>query len=95
VKLYPKLWQMVIIQYTISLIYLLKLLLGDELCGLSVGSRWNSDIIQIWNVNSDCAAQSNIMEVVQKALPTVKFQASYYKGKYFYTFYSNFTKLFI
>ncbi|KAG0346268.1 hypothetical protein BG004_002021, partial [Podila humilis] len=53
---------------------------ADEILGLSVSSRWNSDIFQIWNVNSSLKDNSSVMEKVAEILKNVEITSPFYKA---------------
>ncbi|KAK3842208.1 MAG: translation initiation factor eIF 4e-like domain-containing protein [Linnemannia gamsii] len=59
---------------------------GDEIFGLSVSARWNSDIFQIWNMNSSLKENSAVMEKVAvilanvESLKDVEIQSPFYKA---------------
>lgn len=53
---------------------------GDEIFGLSVSARWNSDIFQIWNMNSALKENSTVMEKVIEILKGVEIQSPFYKA---------------
>ena len=54
---------------------------GDEILGLSVSSRWNSDLFQIWNLRSNLKEENNtVMEKVASILKGIEIQAPFYKG---------------
>lgn len=61
--------------------------IGDEIFGLSVSARWNSDIFQIWNMDSSLKESSAVMDKVAailanvESLKDVEIQSSFYKGK--------------
>ncbi|RKP25212.1 translation initiation factor eIF 4e-like domain-containing protein [Syncephalis pseudoplumigaleata] len=52
---------------------------GDEVCGLSVGSRWNSDVIQLWNARADLFNEKAITKKIKDTLGSVELQLPYYK----------------
>ncbi|KAI9594861.1 translation initiation factor eIF 4e-like domain-containing protein [Syncephalis fuscata] len=52
---------------------------GDEVCGLSVGSRWNSDIIQLWNSRADLFNEKAVVKKIKETLGNVELQLPYYK----------------
>jgi len=52
----------------------------DQIFGLSVSARWNSDIFQIWNMNSALKENSTVMEKVAEILKGVEIQSPFYKG---------------
>ena len=56
---------------------------GDDVCGLSVSPREKDDLIQIWNVKSENVENSNVLDKVHKLLPDVRFNAEFYKRKFF------------
>ncbi|GJJ73071.1 translation initiation factor 4E [Entomortierella parvispora] len=54
---------------------------GDEILGLSVSSRWSSDIFQIWNLQSSLKEENNtVMEKVAMILKGIEIQAPFYKA---------------
>jgi hypothetical protein len=62
------------------------IIIGDEIFGLSVSARWNSDIFQIWNMDSSLKESSTVMDKVTAilanvdSLKDVEIQSSFYKG---------------
>ncbi|XP_014674991.1 PREDICTED: eukaryotic translation initiation factor 4E type 3-like [Priapulus caudatus] len=52
---------------------------GDDIVGLSVSIKDRDDIVQIWNNRSDLAEGSQATSKVKELLPTVNFQAEFYK----------------
>ncbi|KAG0016464.1 Eukaryotic translation initiation factor 4E type 3 [Podila clonocystis] len=52
----------------------------DQIFGLSVSARWNSDIFQIWNMNSALKENSTVMEKVAEILKGVDIQSPFYKA---------------
>lgn len=62
--------------------------IGDEIFGLSVSARWNSDIFQIWNMDSSLKESSAVMDKViailanVDSLKDVEIQSPFYKGNY-------------
>ncbi|KAG0322449.1 Eukaryotic translation initiation factor 4E type 3 [Podila horticola] len=52
----------------------------DQIFGLSVSARWNSDIFQIWNMNSALKENSTVMEKVTEILKGVEIQSPFYKA---------------
>ncbi|KAG0234552.1 Eukaryotic translation initiation factor 4E type 3 [Actinomortierella wolfii] len=52
----------------------------DEIFGLSVSARWNSDIFQIWNKDSSLKDQSTVMEKVKEILKGIELQSPFYKA---------------
>jgi len=55
-------------------------ILDDDIFGLTVSSRYNSDIFAIWNKNADAHENSKVMEKLQKLLEPIELQSPYYKG---------------
>ncbi|KAG0050824.1 DEAH-box ATP-dependent RNA helicase prp22 [Gryganskiella cystojenkinii] len=54
---------------------------GDEILGLSVSARWNSDIFQIWNLQSSLREENNtVMEKVAEILRGIEIQSPFYKA---------------
>ncbi|KAI9227658.1 MAG: translation initiation factor eIF 4e-like domain-containing protein [Piptocephalis tieghemiana] len=53
---------------------------GDELGGVTVSCRWNSDIVQVWTKRATKSGGSHIMEEIQKVLPSTELQSPYYKA---------------
>ncbi|KAF9140516.1 DEAH-box ATP-dependent RNA helicase prp22 [Mortierella sp. GBA39] len=59
---------------------------GDEIFGLSVSARWNSDIFQIWNMDSSLKESSTVMDKVAAilanidSLKDVEIQSPFYKA---------------
>ncbi|KAG0071886.1 Eukaryotic translation initiation factor 4E type 3 [Linnemannia elongata] len=59
---------------------------GDEIFGLSVSARWNSDIFQIWNMDSSLKESSAVMDKViailanVDSLKDVEIQSPFYKA---------------
>ncbi|KAF9978396.1 Eukaryotic translation initiation factor 4E type 3 [Actinomortierella ambigua] len=53
---------------------------GDEIFGLSVSARWNSDIFQIWNKDSSLKDQSTVMVKVKEILKGIELQSPFYKA---------------
>ncbi|CAG8549037.1 9981_t:CDS:2, partial [Racocetra fulgida] len=53
----------------------------DDIYGLTVSSRYNSDIFNIWNKNSAVNEEAKIMEKIKEALGPIDLQSPYYKGK--------------
>ena len=53
---------------------------GDEVGGVSVSIRDRDNIVQLWNVRSDLADQSTIVDKIKKLLQKVNFSAIFYKG---------------
>ncbi|KAG0058026.1 hypothetical protein BGZ90_005194 [Linnemannia elongata] len=59
---------------------------GDEIFGLSVSARWNSDIFQIWNMASSLKESSAVMDKVTAilanvdSLKDVEIQSPFYKA---------------
>uniref|UniRef100_A0A1D1XZK2 mRNA cap-binding protein n=1 Tax=Anthurium amnicola TaxID=1678845 RepID=A0A1D1XZK2_9ARAE len=53
----------------------------DDIFGLSVSSRFNSDIFTIWNKNADAHETSKVMEKLQElpSLEHIELQSPYYK----------------
>ena len=62
--------------------------IGDEIFGLSVSARWNSDIFQIWNMDSSLKESSAVMDKITAilanvdSLKDVEIQSPFYKGNY-------------
>jgi len=54
---------------------------GDDIFGLTVSSRYNSDIFAIWNKNADVHENSKVMEKLQELiiLKPIDLQSPYYK----------------
>ncbi|ORX82961.1 eukaryotic translation initiation factor 4E family member 3 [Basidiobolus meristosporus CBS 931.73] len=52
----------------------------DEVCGISVSSRWNADIIQVWNSNAMHMNEAEIVKTIKNSVKDVEFQATYYKA---------------
>jgi hypothetical protein len=52
----------------------------DDVFGLSVGSRYSSDIFTIWNKNALVHEQSHVLERLTQVLKEVELQSPYYKG---------------
>jgi hypothetical protein len=46
-----------------------------------VSARWNSDIFQIWNMDSSLKENATVMEKVDEILKGVQIQSPFYKGK--------------
>jgi hypothetical protein len=55
-------------------------LTGDEVGGVSVSIRERDNIVQLWNVRSDLAEKSTVVNKIQKLLSHVNFNAIFYKG---------------
>ena len=53
---------------------------GDEIVGISVGNRWNSDLFQLWNTRADLQKGSSVMKRITELLNNVELSAQYYKG---------------
>ncbi|KAG0005862.1 Eukaryotic translation initiation factor 4E type 3 [Entomortierella chlamydospora] len=53
---------------------------GDQIFGLSVSARWNSDIFQIWNMDSSLKENATVMDKVAEILKGVQIQAPFYKA---------------
>ncbi|KAI9292995.1 translation initiation factor eIF4e [Neoconidiobolus thromboides FSU 785] len=53
---------------------------GDSLIGVSISSRWNLDIIQIWNFSSGLAATAKVEKTLQNLVEGVELQQPYYKA---------------
>jgi len=53
----------------------------DDIFGLTVSSRFNSDIFTIWNKNADAHENSKVMDKLQELLllENIELQSSYYK----------------
>ncbi|KAI8051230.1 translation initiation factor eIF 4e-like domain-containing protein [Syncephalis plumigaleata] len=51
----------------------------DQVCGLSVGSRWNSDVIQLWNARADLFNEKAVAKKIRDTLGNVELQLPYYK----------------
>lgn len=49
--------------------------------GVSICMRERDDVIQIWNTQSDLAAEASVIDKVKTLLPNVHFLAEFYKGK--------------
>jgi len=56
----------------------------DEILGLSVSIRKNDDLIQVWNLNSEMAADSNVVRKIKELCPDVQFETSFYKPHHTY-----------
>ncbi|KAF9922859.1 Eukaryotic translation initiation factor 4E type 3 [Linnemannia zychae] len=52
----------------------------DQIFGLSVSARWNSDIFQIWNMDSSLKESSTVMEKVKEILKDIQIQSPFYKA---------------
>ncbi|KAK9711013.1 hypothetical protein K7432_008097 [Basidiobolus ranarum] len=52
----------------------------DEICGISVSSRWNADIIQIWNSNARYMNETGVFQKIKHSVKDMEFQATYYKA---------------
>ncbi|KAF9412019.1 Eukaryotic translation initiation factor 4E type 3 [Podila epigama] len=52
----------------------------DQILGLSVSARWNSDIFQIWNMNLSAKDDSAVMKKVTEILQGIELQAPFYKA---------------
>ncbi|CAG8729324.1 10030_t:CDS:2 [Cetraspora pellucida] len=52
----------------------------DDIYGLTVSSRYNSDIFNIWNKNSSVNEEAKIMEKIKEALGPIDLQSPYYKA---------------
>ncbi|KAF9943074.1 Eukaryotic translation initiation factor 4E type 3 [Mortierella antarctica] len=52
----------------------------DQIFGLSVSARWNSDIFQIWNMDSSLKENSTVMDKVSEILKGVQIQSPFYKA---------------
>ncbi|KXJ20223.1 eukaryotic translation initiation factor 4E type 3 [Exaiptasia diaphana] len=52
---------------------------GDQVCGVSVSLRDRDDIIQIWNTNASCEADSTILDKVYSLVSHVDLRDSFYK----------------
>jgi len=57
----------------------------DEILGLSVSIRKNDDLIQVWNLNSEMAADSNVVRKIKELCPDVQFETSFYKPHHTYS----------
>lgn len=53
---------------------------GDEIVGVSVGNRWNSDLFQLWNTRADLQKGSSVMKRITELLSNVELSGPYYKG---------------
>lgn len=53
---------------------------GDKIIGLSVNIRKNDDLVQVWNIQSQGAADSNVLKKVSHLLPEVEFETNFYKA---------------
>lgn len=53
---------------------------GDEIVGISVGNRWNSDLFQLWNTRADLQKGSSVMKRITELLNNVELSAQYYKA---------------
>ncbi|KAJ1928187.1 hypothetical protein IWQ60_002265 [Tieghemiomyces parasiticus] len=51
----------------------------DEICGVSISSRWNSDLFQIWHGNIR-QTSPRVMNHVREYLAGVELQSQYYKA---------------
>ena len=56
--------------------------IDDQIFGLSVSARWNSDIFQIWNMNSALKENTTVMKKVAEILKGVEIQSPFYKGMF-------------
>ncbi|CAG8438338.1 11335_t:CDS:2 [Funneliformis caledonium] len=56
----------------------IHIILDDDIFGLTVSSRYNSDIFAIWNKNANAHENSKVMEKLQKLLEP-ELQSPYYK----------------
>ncbi|CAG8684572.1 11024_t:CDS:2, partial [Gigaspora rosea] len=52
----------------------------DDIYGITVSSRYNSDIFNIWNKNSAVSEEAKIMEKIKDALASIELQSPYYKA---------------
>ncbi|KAG0322442.1 Eukaryotic translation initiation factor 4E type 3 [Dissophora globulifera] len=52
----------------------------DQIFGLSVSARWNSDIFQIWNMDSSLKENATVMDKVNEILKGVQLQSPFYKA---------------
>ncbi|CAG8682359.1 11685_t:CDS:2 [Dentiscutata erythropus] len=52
----------------------------DDIYGLTVSSRYNSDIFNIWNKNSAVNEEAKIMEKIKETLGSIELQSPYYKA---------------
>ncbi|KAF9115063.1 Eukaryotic translation initiation factor 4E type 3 [Mortierella sp. AM989] len=52
----------------------------DQIFGLSVSARWNSDIFQIWNMDSSLKENATVMDKVAEILKGVQIQSPFYKA---------------
>ncbi|KAF9579143.1 hypothetical protein BGW38_004726, partial [Lunasporangiospora selenospora] len=59
---------------------LIVLVRCDEIFGLSVSARWNSDIFQIWNMDSSKRENGRVMQKVTEILKDVQIQSPFYKA---------------
>ncbi|RKP09447.1 translation initiation factor eIF 4e-like domain-containing protein [Thamnocephalis sphaerospora] len=53
---------------------------ADEICGLSVGARWNTDIVQIWNARADMFKMEPVLKQLGETLKDTELQSCYYKA---------------
>jgi len=56
----------------------------DEILGLSVSIRKNDDLVQVWNMNSAMAGDSNVIRKIKQLCPDVQFETSFYKPHHSY-----------
>jgi len=56
----------------------------DEILGLSVSIRKNDDLIQVWNMNSAMASDSDVIRKIKQLCPDVQFETSFYKPHHSY-----------
>ncbi|CAG8468204.1 10541_t:CDS:2 [Diversispora eburnea] len=61
---------------------LLMLLIDDDIFGISVSSRYNSDIFTIWNKNSSANEKATVIEKLKETLNPIELQSPYYKAVY-------------
>ncbi|KAJ9089273.1 hypothetical protein DSO57_1014612 [Entomophthora muscae] len=52
----------------------------DELIGVSIGARWNSDIIQIWNSSAQAAPNAKMIDAIYLAVEKDIISSPFYKG---------------
>ncbi|KAG9302281.1 hypothetical protein G9A89_008772 [Geosiphon pyriformis] len=54
--------------------------LDDDIFGLTVSSRYNSDIFTIWNKNADAHDKAQVVNQLTDALKPIELQSPYYKA---------------
>ncbi|CAG8713109.1 3035_t:CDS:2, partial [Ambispora leptoticha] len=52
----------------------------DDIFGLTVSSRYNSDIFTIWNKNANVHEESNVLGQLSMILKPIELQLPYYKA---------------